>query len=69
MGGKLNPYPSLALGASDLTLKDMVRGYSTFAIGGRQAPPPFLITQDRGPLGPGAGDPRRAPRATRWWTP
>jgi len=43
ISGKLNPYPSLALGASDLTLKDMVRGYSTFAIGGRQAPVPFLI--------------------------
>ena len=43
VGGRIIPYPSLALGASDLTLKDMVRGYSTFAIGGRQAPPPFLI--------------------------
>ena len=43
VGGKLNPYPSLALGASDLTLKDLVRGYATFANGGRQAPPPFLI--------------------------
>ena len=43
VGGKLNPYPSLALGASDLTLKDMVRGYGTFANGGKQAPPPFLI--------------------------
>jgi len=41
--GKLNPYPSLALGASDLTLKDMVRGYSTFANGGKAAPVPFLI--------------------------
>ncbi len=50
VGGKLNPYPSLALGSADLTLKDMVRGYSTFADGGRQAPPPFLITRivDRG---------------------
>ena len=41
--GRMIPYPSLALGASDLTLKDMVRGYGTFAIGGRQSPPPFLI--------------------------
>lgn len=50
VAGKLVPYPSLALGASDLTLKDMVRGYSTFAIGGRQAPPPYLIRRivDRG---------------------
>jgi penicillin-binding protein 1A len=43
VAGRLIPYPSLALGASDLTLKDMVRGYGTFANGGRQAPPPFLI--------------------------
>jgi penicillin-binding protein 1A len=43
VSGKLNPYPSLALGASDLTLKDMVRGYSTIANGGKQAPVPFLI--------------------------
>jgi len=43
VGGRMIPYPSLALGASDLTLKDMVRGYGTFANGGRQAPPPFLI--------------------------
>jgi penicillin-binding protein 1A len=50
VGGRLNPYPSLALGASDLTLKDMVRGFSTFADGGLQAPPPFLIRRivDRG---------------------
>ena len=43
VAGRIIPYPSLALGASDLTLKDMVRGYSTFANGGKQAPPPFLI--------------------------
>jgi penicillin-binding protein 1A len=43
ISGKLNPYPSLALGASDLTLKDMVRGYATIANGGKQAPVPFLI--------------------------
>ena len=41
--GKLNPYPALALGTPDLTLMEMVRGYSTFANGGRKAPPPFLI--------------------------
>ena len=35
--------PSLALGSADLTLKDMVRGYATFALGGLQSPPPFLI--------------------------
>jgi penicillin-binding protein 1A len=43
VGGRLHPLPSLALGASDLTLRDMVRGFGTFALGGRQAPPPFLI--------------------------
>lgn len=43
VGGKVQPYPSMALGSSDLTLKDMVRGYATFANGGKQAPPLFLI--------------------------
>jgi penicillin-binding protein 1A len=43
LGGKLNPYPALALGTPDLTLMEMVRGYSTFANGGLKAPPPFLI--------------------------
>ena len=43
IGGKLNPYPALALGTPDLTLMEMVRGYSTFANGGLKAPPPFLI--------------------------
>lgn len=43
ISGKLNPYPSLALGAPDLSLKDMVRAYGTVALGGRQAPAPFLI--------------------------
>jgi penicillin-binding protein 1A len=43
--GTLPPYPSLALGSADLTLKDMVRGYSTFANYGRQAPPPLLISK------------------------
>lgn len=41
--GELKPYPSLALGAADLSLKDMVRGYGTLANGGRQTPSPFLI--------------------------
>jgi penicillin-binding protein 1A len=35
--------PSMALGSADLTLKDLVRGYATFANGGLQSPPPFLI--------------------------
>jgi penicillin-binding protein 1A len=43
ISGKLNAYPALALGTPDLTLMEMVRGYSTFANGGLKAPPPFLI--------------------------
>ncbi|MEI6593280.1 MAG: PBP1A family penicillin-binding protein [Holophagaceae bacterium] len=41
--GTLPPYPSMALGSADLTLKDMVRGYSTIANGGLQSPPPYFI--------------------------
>jgi penicillin-binding protein 1A len=41
--GSIPAVPSMALGSADLTLKDMVRGYATFANGGLQAPPPFLI--------------------------
>jgi len=37
------PYPSMALGATDLTLKEMVRAYATIASGGYQCPEPFLI--------------------------
>ncbi|MCL1908432.1 MAG: transglycosylase domain-containing protein [Holophagaceae bacterium] len=40
---KISPFPSLALGAADLTLKEMVRGYATIASGGYQCPDPFLI--------------------------
>ena len=68
MGGKLNPYPSLALGASDLTLKDMVRGYGTFANGGRQAPPPFLIKKIVDRSGQVLESHDGVP-GTRWWTP
>ncbi len=41
--GALKPYPSMALGSADLTLKEMVRGYATFAAGGRQTPSLTLI--------------------------
>jgi penicillin-binding protein 1A len=41
--GSIPPYPSMALGSADLTLKEMVRGYATIANGGLQAPPPFFI--------------------------
>ncbi len=40
---KLPAYPSLALGSADLTLAEMVRGYATFANGGKQSPKAFLI--------------------------
>jgi penicillin-binding protein 1A len=40
---KIPPFPSLALGATDLTLKDMVRGYATIASGGYRSPVPFLV--------------------------
>jgi penicillin-binding protein 1A len=43
LSGRMRPYPALALGTPDLSLRDMVRGYATLANGGRQAPPPFLI--------------------------
>ncbi|WP_291271066.1 PBP1A family penicillin-binding protein [Geothrix sp.] len=41
--GTIPPYPSMALGSADLTLKEMVRGYATIANGGLQSPAPFLI--------------------------
>ena len=41
--GNLPPYPSMALGSADLTLKEMVRGYATIANGGLQSPMPFFI--------------------------
>jgi penicillin-binding protein 1A len=37
------PYPSMALGATDLTLKELVRAYATISAGGHQCPEPFLI--------------------------
>jgi penicillin-binding protein 1A len=43
--GDIPAYPSLALGATDLTLKDLTRGYATIASGGFQCPEPFLITK------------------------
>lgn len=41
--GSIPPYPSMALGSADLTLKEMVRGYATIANGGLQSPAPFFI--------------------------
>jgi len=41
--GNIPPYPSMALGSGDFTLREMVRGYATIANGGLQAPPPFFI--------------------------
>ncbi len=45
VAGNLPAVPSMALGSADLKLQDMVRGYATFANGGMQAPPLFLITK------------------------
>ncbi|MBI1752316.1 MAG: PBP1A family penicillin-binding protein [Acidobacteria bacterium] len=41
--GSIPPYPSMALGSGDFTLREMVRGYATIANGGLQAPVPFFI--------------------------
>jgi len=41
--GSIPPYPSMALGSGDFTLKEMVRGYATIANGGLQAPAPYFI--------------------------
>ena len=41
--GSIPPYPSMALGSGDFTLKEMVRGYATIANGGLQSPVPFFI--------------------------
>ena len=39
----LNPYPSLALGGSDVTLLEMVQAYSVFANGGQWIKPRFIL--------------------------
>jgi len=39
----LNPYPSLALGGSDVTLLEMVQAYSVFANGGQWVEPRFIL--------------------------
>jgi penicillin-binding protein 1A len=41
--GPIPPYPSMALGSADLTLREMVRGYATIANDGLQTPVPFFI--------------------------
>jgi penicillin-binding protein 1A len=41
--GNIPPYPSMALGSGDFTLREMVRGYATIANGGLQTPVPFFI--------------------------
>ncbi len=43
LSGSIPPYPSMALGSADLTLREMVRAYGTIANGGLQAPVPFFI--------------------------
>ena len=39
----LNPYPSLALGGSDLKMLEMVRAFNVFATGGRLVEPQFIL--------------------------
>ncbi len=41
--GALPPYPSLALGSADMTLREMVRAYGTISNDGLQTPEPFFI--------------------------
>jgi penicillin-binding protein 1A len=40
---RLDPYPSLALGSSDVTLLEMVKAFNVFATGGRIAEPRFIL--------------------------
>lgn len=40
---KLNPYPSIALGGSDVTLLEMVKAYNVFASNGKWVEPRFII--------------------------
>lgn len=40
---KLNPYPSIALGGSDVTLLEMVRAFNVFASEGKWIEPRFII--------------------------
>ena len=39
----LNPYPSLALGGTDLKMIEMVRAYNVFASGGKLVEPQFIL--------------------------
>ena len=43
LAGPIPPYPSMALGSADLTLREMVRAYGTISNDGLQTPVPFLI--------------------------
>ena len=40
---KLNPYPSLALGGTDLKMLEMVKAYNVFANGGKLVEPQFIL--------------------------
>lgn len=40
---KLNPYPSLALGGSDLRMIEMVKAFNVFAAGGMLVEPQFIL--------------------------
>ena len=53
------PYPSMALGSADLTLKEMVRGYATIANDGLQAPHALLHQEGGGSQRPRPREPQR----------
>jgi penicillin-binding protein 1A len=48
--GYIDPYPTMAIGTSALTLMDMTTGYATFAAGGKLAKP-YAVLEIRKPNG------------------
>ena len=48
--GDIDPYPTMAIGTSSLTLLDMATGYATFAAGGKLAHP-YAVLEIRKPNG------------------
>jgi penicillin-binding protein 1A len=48
--GLIDPYPTMAIGTSSLTLLDMATGYATFASGGRLTRP-YAVLEIRKPTG------------------
>ena len=48
--GRIDPYPTMAIGTSALTLMDLATGYATFAAGGKLAKP-YAVVEIRRPNG------------------